>query len=93
MIGKYCVVRTYSAGVHIGTVQSLDETRVTLLDARRIWRWRGANTLSEVSQTGVVTSEFTRISEQVPSIYLSEAVEVIPCSDQAKVILDQSVWN
>lgn len=90
MIGKYVVVRTYSAGVHIGMMKAQKGTEVNLENARRIWSWYGANTLSEVSQKGV--GEGSRISDRVPEILLTEAVEVIPCSSDAQDNLDSSRW-
>lgn len=88
MIGKFCLVRTYSAGVHMGTVAELNGTCCILTDARRLYRWGGAFTLHEVSQNGV--SDDSRISQAVPRIYLSEAIEVIPCSEKAMLNLSRS---
>jgi hypothetical protein len=78
------LIRTYSAGVHVGTLasQSADGRLVTLKDASRIWRWRGANTLHELALHGPA-QEYTRISERVPEITLTEAIEIIPVSDEA----------
>lgn len=86
MIGKYCVVRTYSAGVHCGTLVSVFGTAVTLANATRLWAWDGAFTLNEVSQAGVNRGS-SRISVVVPEILLTEGIEVIPCSDVAKETL------
>ena len=87
------LVRTYSAGVHVGTpVGKLKGREITLKNARRIWRWRGANTLSEISQNGAHMTEFTRISEAVLTITLTEAIEVIPCSVKAAQNLTTSRW-
>jgi hypothetical protein len=91
MVGKYVVVRTYSAGVHIGVLAEHEKTEVVLKDARRIWSWAGANTLSEISLRGVGTG--SRISDKVPEIYLSEAIELIPCSAEARENLDQGRWS
>lgn len=88
---SFVLVRTYSAGVHVGTLVNHEGKEVTLRDARRIWRWRGANTLNEVSQKGV-DNEWSRISEPVPEITLTEAIEVIPCSDIARENLSISRW-
>lgn len=85
MIGKYVVVRTHSAGVHVGVLQSQSGKEVTLSDARRIWSWRGAFTLSEMSQKGV--SDESRLSMPVPAIMLTEAIEIIPCSEAAETNL------
>jgi len=91
MIGKYCVIRTYSAGVHVGTVQSRNGREVVLTGARRIWSWRGRNTLSEIALRGV--GDGSRVSEQVPEILLTEAIEIIPCSPEARENLDSSRWT
>lgn len=82
MIGKYVVVRTYSAGVHIGVLKSKDGKEVVLTDARRLWYWTKAFTLSAVSQNGV--GKDSKISVPVPEIALTEAIEVIPCSKVAE---------
>lgn len=75
------VVRTYSAGVHIGHLESRKGTEVTLSNAKRLWRWNGANSLHEVALKGVAAT--SRISEPVPTIQLLEAIEIIPASAEA----------
>lgn len=89
---QFVVVRCYGAGVHVGTLVSVDGKQVVLRDARRLWRWRGANTLHEVAMTGVSTTEYTRLSEPVPEITLLDAIEVIPATDAAKATLCVSRW-
>jgi hypothetical protein len=86
------VVRTYSAGVHVGTLESQKGTEVVLSGAVRIWRWAEANTLSELSQKGA-GEKYTRISEAVPEITLTQATEVIPCSLLAAENLLRSRWS
>lgn len=82
MLGKVCVIRTYSAGVHIGTVEAKSGTNVLLSNAVRLYKWSGAFTLSEVASAGVGTG--SRISAEVPLIELSQAVEIIPTSEGAR---------
>ena len=71
------IVRTYSAGVHYGHLveQSADGKRVQLTGARRVWAWKGANTLHEMALRGV--GQGSRVSDRVESITLTEAIEVI----------------
>ena len=89
---SFVIVRSRDAGVHCGTLESIaDGGMVTLSDARRIWRWRGANTLSELSQRGA-DQEWTRVSEPVPEIIVIGACEIIPCSAVARDNLTQSRW-
>jgi hypothetical protein len=91
MIGKICIIRTFSAGVHIGTVKSIDDKAVVLNNATRIWSWNEANTLSELSQKG--GGKATRISEPVPEILLTEAIEIIPCAPKASKMLLKPQWS
>lgn len=77
------IIRTYSAGVHVGTLKRREGREVELTDASRIWRWRGANTLHELALHGP-QQDWTRISERVPSIVLTEAIEIIPVADEAR---------
>lgn len=91
LIGKFVVVRAHFAGVHCGTLESMDGKSLVLKDARRIWRWRGANTLNEVATKGVAT-DYTRISDPVASIALTEACEIISTTDEARENLSQSRW-
>ena len=46
---KYVIVRTYSAGVFAGYLISQKGKEVTLTDARRIWFWSGAASLSQLA--------------------------------------------
>jgi hypothetical protein len=92
MLGEFVLVRTRDAGVHCGTLQTLIDTVCTLAEARRVWRWRGANTLHELSLRGAA-EEWTRISEPVPVIYLSQVIEVLPCSEEARKNLSKSRWS
>jgi hypothetical protein len=79
---KYVVVRTYSAGVHVGKLESRSSKEVVLSDARRIWSWTGALSLHEIAQ-----GEFgnnSRISCAVSEIELTEAIEIITCSPEGE---------
>ncbi len=79
-LGPEVMIRTYSAGVHIGTILSRTGTEVELVNARRLWFWKGAFTLNEVAMKGVDRKE-SRISSAVPSILLTQAVEIIPIAE------------
>lgn len=88
----YVVIRTYSAGVHVGQLveQSADGKRVVLSDARRIWSWKGANTLHEIALRGVAAG--SRISETVSGITLTEAIEIIECAPAGEAALRSAQW-
>lgn len=82
---RFVIIRTYSAGVHIGYLaeQSEGGKRVKLLDSRRIWYWSGAFTLSEMSQNGVSDPDNCKFSVTIPEIELTEAIEILPCTERA----------
>ena len=80
LVGKVCVVRTYSAGVHIGEIVSINGTECELKNAQRLFSWKGAFTLSEVANIGVDPE--SRLAMPT-TIYLSQAIEYIPATTQA----------
>jgi hypothetical protein len=82
-VGQHVVVRTFSAGVHLGELVSLHGKHALLRDARRLWTWRGAFTLSEVATKGVSKSG-SRIAVALPMIELTEAIEIIPTTEEAR---------
>lgn len=87
---KAVLVRTYSAGVHFGYLVSRDGKEVSLERSRRIWSWKGANTLSEIATSGVGAG--SRIAGPV-SIVLTEAIEIIDCSPESVANLESAKWN
>ena len=81
----YVVVRTYSAGVHFGELKSRNGKEVVLVNARRLWKWCGAFTLSEVAVEGI--KDGSKPSVSVPEVVLTEAIEVIKATPVAEKIL------
>ncbi len=75
MIGKYVIVRTYSAGVHAGVLKSKEGKEVVLTDTRRIWYWDGAATLSQLANEGTSKPERCKFPAAIPEILLTEAIE------------------
>ena len=81
MLGMKVVVRTYSAGVHVGTLEEKDGTDVMLSNSHRIYSWKGAFTLSEVATKGIAKG--SRVSCELPVIALTQAIEIIQINDEA----------
>lgn len=94
MIGKYCIVRTYSAGVFAGVVTSKDGKEVSVKNARRLWYWDGAASLSQLAMEGVKKPENCKFPCEVDEVFLTEAIEIIPCTETAiKSIAEVPVWS
>ena len=85
-LSKIVLIRTYSAGIHFGTVKNACGTEVTLMNARRLWKWGGAFTLNEIANNGVDLSK-SKISESVRVITLTQAIEIIPMTISAAKLL------
>lgn len=84
----YVIVRTYSAGVFAGYLESRKGQEVKLSDARRLWYWSGAASLSELSVNGVKNPGACKFPCAVPSIELMQVIEILPISDTAKKSID-----
>ena len=91
---KYCMVRIYSAGVFAGYLESRNGQEVTLRHARRIWHWQGSASLSQLAMSGTSKPEGCKFPEEVDSVLLLNAIEIIECSEQArKSIAEVAVWS
>ncbi len=93
-IGKYCVVRGEDFGVFAGTVAELDGDIAVLKNARRIWYWDGAASLSQLAMEGVKCPENCKFPIPVDSVRLSGVIEIIPATEQARTIINEvPVWK
>lgn len=83
MIGRRCVVRTYSAGVHIGTVAEVNPNNAMecrLTDALRLYNWEGSLSLSGVAANGISGGRLQKTGE----VFLTNAIEYIPTTENAE---------
>lgn len=90
----YSIVRTYTAGVFAGYVASRNGQEVVVKNARRLWYWDGAASLSQLAVDGVKKPKTCKFPCEVPSIELLQVIEIIPCSEKArKSIASVGVWQ
>jgi hypothetical protein len=84
MLGERCLIRTYSAGVHIGKVVWVNPSNskeVKLSESLRLWSWsNGGLSLSDIASKGVVKARINRTG----SIFLTEAIEYIQTTPEAE---------
>lgn len=83
MIGKTCIVRTHSAGVFLGNVKERNGKEVLLTNARRIWYWDGAASLSQLANEGTSKPKNCKFPAPVAEVLLTEAIEIIPATEAA----------
>jgi hypothetical protein len=90
----YVIVRTYSAGVFAGYLAKRTGKEATILNARRLWYWFGAASLSQLAVDGVSNPGECKFPVEVSSVDLTEVIEVLPVSEKArKSIAEVPVWK
>jgi hypothetical protein len=91
---NYKIVRTYSAGVFAGEVISRNGREVEMKNARRLYYWDGASTLSQLCQEGVKLPENCKFPCEVDHVLLLEAIEILDCTQEAiDSIKSVPVWK
>jgi hypothetical protein len=83
---KFYIIRTHSAGVWFGNVKKIDGTIATITNAKRLWAWSGAASLSQLCIEGTKNPDQCKFALTITDdegVYLSQVVEVLPCTDEA----------
>ncbi len=88
--GEYPIymVRTYSAGVFFGELKSREGKEVVLLNARRVWYWTGAASLSQLAQSGTSNPNGCKFPQAISEVILTEVIELIPVTEIALTIFN-----
>ena len=92
--GDYVIVRTCSAGVFAGTLASRIGQEVTLKNARRLWYWDGAASLSQLAVEGVSKPQNCKFPVEVTEVILTQAIELMPTTSEAKKSIEGvPIWK
>lgn len=91
---KFQIVRTYSAGVFAGEIKSRIGKEVVMVNARRLWYWSGAASLSQLAQEGTKDPSNCKFPTPVSRVVLTEAIEILDVTPAAeKSIKEVPVWQ
>ena len=91
---KYIICRTYSAGVFAGYLESRIGQEVVLRQARRIWYWDGAASLSQLAMEGTKSPDKCKFPCAVDRVELLQAIEILDCTLSAQdSIQNVPVWQ
>lgn len=94
LVGKYVIVRADRAGVFAGTLTEKNGTEVIMENARRIWYWDGAASLSEMAISGVSKPENCKFPASLDRILVLGVIEIIPCMKNARDSIEGvPVWK
>lgn len=90
----YVIVRSRDAGVFAGNLKSRNGAEVELTDARRLWYWDGAATLSELAMSGVSKPQNCKFPVAVSEITVLGVCEVIPATEACrKSVASVEPWS
>ena len=93
-IGKKVIIRGDRSGVEFGELVEQNGSVVTLKNARRLWYWAGAASLSQLAMDGTKRPQDCKFTVTVSSITILDTVEIIPCTDKAiKSIEEVDEWK
>lgn len=91
---KFVICRTYSAGVFAGFLESRNGKEVVLTKARRLWRWYGAASLSQLAMEGTKQPKDCKFPVAVDRVELTEAIEILDVTPEAKKSIDEvPIWS
>lgn len=91
---RYVIVRTDSAGVFAGLLESRQGQEVVLRDARRLWYWAGAASLSQLAMTGTSAPKECKFPVAVTRVELLQAIEILDCTREARASIEGvPVWT
>lgn len=93
-LNKKVIVRGTDSGIFFGTLEAKEGSEVLLNNCRRLWYWDGAASISELATNGVTNPNNCKFTVTVESMYITDVIEIIPCTDAAiKNIEEVSVWK
>ena len=84
MDNRYYIIRADRAGVFAGNIKERNGNEVTLTNARRLWYWDGAASLSQLALEGVKKPNNCKFTVAVSEITILGVIEIIPCTTMAE---------
>jgi hypothetical protein len=94
MIGKTCMFRTYSAGVHFGELAEKQGQSCLVKNAQRVFYWTEACSLSQLAMEGSKNFDGCKIAMPVDEMVLEQVIEIIPMSEETvKLFREAKVWK
>ena len=81
------IIRCDRAGVFYAEIASRTGDEAVLKNARRIYYWTGAATLSQLAMEGVKAG--SQLTVAVPEMTVLGVIEIIPASESAVANLDK----
>lgn len=82
------IVRADKAGVFFGNIESIEGDTVVMTNARRIWYWDGAASLSELAMHGTSNPGDCKFPCAVDRVKILDVIEIIDVTEKAAASID-----
>ena len=90
----YVIVRGENSGVFAGYLENKKSREIILLNARRIWYWSGASSLSQLAMEGTSDPSNCKFPCEVKKVEILDAIEVLECTEKSREsIKSVSIWK
>ena len=91
---NFKIFRTQSAGVFAGFLKSRNGMEAVVTNARRIWYWSGAASLSQLAVDGTAKPNECKFPVPISEITLTQVIEILDVTEKAKMSIDGvAVWK
>ena len=88
------IIRANGAGVFFGEVNKIEGSTVTLTNARRLWYWDGAASLSQLAQEGTSKPSNCKFPVAVDEVTVFNVLEILSVTDKAAKSIDGvKIWK
>lgn len=88
------IIRTYSAGVFYGIVESQNGQEAVILNSRRLWYWSGANALDQLATEGTKKPNECKFSVEVERRELKNVIEILDTTHDARKSIEAvPIWK
>jgi hypothetical protein len=84
----YVIIRATNAGVFFGKLVKKTGDEVILHDARRIWQWAGAASLSQLAAEGTKNPAGCKFPQPVSEITILGVIEIIATTPEAQASIN-----
>ena len=85
---NFVIIRTARAGVFAGYLETEENGTVILRNARRLWYWSGAASLSQLAVAGTSDPNNCKFPPPVTRCKLFEVLEILETSDAARLNIE-----